>query len=146
MESLDSRAVSSSVPVPDPESRRTMATSMDTIPSDKLHRRLINVELLMVKKLHGLSFRAGAGARARAREDSARKPTVDSKGKTSLSPAQENLHLLRFRWATRHSVTARSSWRPRVKSAILMTLVSKRLPPSGSKVHDPSLPSPLAGL
>ena len=36
----------------------------------KLHRRLINVELLRVKTLHGLSFRAGAGARARAREDS----------------------------------------------------------------------------
>jgi len=34
---------------------------------DKLHRRLINVEFLMVKTLHGFSFRAGA----RAREDSA---------------------------------------------------------------------------
>ena len=66
-----SRAVSSSVPVPDPESRRTMATSMDTIRSNKLHRRLINVELLMVKTLHGFCFRAGAGARARARKDSA---------------------------------------------------------------------------
>src|SRR5439155_2366 len=32
----------------------------------------------------------------------------DSKRKTSLSPAQENLHLLRFRWATRHSATARA--------------------------------------
>src|SRR2546426_6052041 len=48
-----------------------MATSMDTIRSDRLHRRLINVELLMVKTLHGFSFRAGAGARARAREESA---------------------------------------------------------------------------
>ena len=42
---------------------------MDTIRSDKLHRRLINVEFLMVKTLHGFSFRAGA--RAQAREDSA---------------------------------------------------------------------------
>jgi hypothetical protein len=49
-DSLGSRAVSSSVPLPvpvpapDPESRRTMANSMDTIRSDKLHRRLINVD------------------------------------------------------------------------------------------------------
>ena len=47
------------MPAPDPESRRTMATSMDKIRSDKLHRRLINVELLMVKTLHGFYFRAG---------------------------------------------------------------------------------------
>ena len=67
--SLGSRAVSSSVPVPDPESRRTMATSMHTIRSNKLHRRLINVEFLMVKTLHGFSFRAEARARARSREE-----------------------------------------------------------------------------
>src|SRR2546426_10129239 len=60
-----------------------MATSMDTIRSDKLHRRLINAEFLMVKTLHGFSFRAGAGARARAREDSA--PASRLQGKTSLS-------------------------------------------------------------
>ena len=46
-----------------------MATSMDTIRKRQTPPPLINVELLMVKTLRGLSFRAGEGARARAREE-----------------------------------------------------------------------------